>query len=406
MFDVFVVSAIFITLYTIPSIAISIIQIKYIKAPHKVVILNDKDFDIAREYAIASQYFKIAESIIGAIIFVFWFDFGLKALEFNEGLLKGEFITQVACVMGFLLINSLLSMPLDAYKTLVLDKAFGFTKSNIKLYLLDYIKSFLMLAFVGTAIVSLLVYIIEEFALWWLLGFVLIFCVAIIINLIYPTIIAPLFNKFTLLNDEDLKAKITEMMNKVGFRANGIFVMDASKRDGRLNAYFGGLGRSKRVVLFDTLLSKVSHNELLAILGHELAHFKHKDLFKNIAIMAVMLFVLFFIAGHLPQILFSGIKQNAVNTLCVLMLITNAILFYFLPMVNYFSRKAEYKADEFGSKLTNKQDLCNALIKLVNENKSFPYSSGIYTFFYLSHPPLIERLKVLGFSQNDNQRTP
>ena len=151
------------------------------------------------------------------------------------------------------------------------------------------------------------------------------------------------------------------------------------------------------MVLFDTLLSKVSQDELLAILGHELGHFKHKDLLKNIAIMSVVLFALFFIAGNLPQWLFESfdLGKNGALTLCVLILIANLISFYFMPIINFFSRKAEYKADEFGANLTNKAHLRNALMKLVSENKAFPYSHKAFIFFYMSHPPLIERLKAL-----------
>ena len=293
-------------------------------------------------------------------------------------------------------------LPLSAYKTLVIDKSFGFSKTTIRLYIVDTIKSFVMLVIFSSLISFVLIYFINNFTNWWIFGFILIFLIVVLINLIYPTIIAPLFNKFTPLDDENLKSKIVDMMDSVGFKANGIFVMDASRRDGRLNAYFGGLGKSKRVVLFDTLLSKVTQNELLAILGHELAHFKHKDLIKNICIMAVVLFSLFCVAGNLPDIIFDGFTKNAASIICVLILISSLISFYFLPIINYFSRKAEYKADKFGSSLTNADDLGSALVKLINENKAFPYSHRIYVFFYMSHPPLLDRLKALNYKFNEN----
>ena len=299
--------------------------------------------------------------------------------------------------MAFLAINSIFSLPLDAYKSLVIDKAFGFSKMSAPLFALDSLKSLIMTLIFGFAIAFALVWLIENIALWWIWGFVLMLFIALGANIIYPLIIAPIFNKFTPLNDEALKSRIEAIMQRVGFKANGIFVMDASKRDGRLNAYFGGFGKAKRVVLFDTLLSKVSQDELLAILGHELGHFKHKDLLKNIAIMSVVLFALFFIAGNLPQWLFESFEcgKNGALTLCVLILIANLISFYFMPIINFFSRKAEYKADEFGANLTNKAHLRNALMKLVSENKAFPYSHKAFIFFYMSHPPLIERLKAL-----------
>lgn len=393
-------SIIFILFYTLPVCIIALLQIRHIKNSNKVVILNESDFNIAKNYAIIGQYFHIFESIFSGILFVFWVNFGLYMIYeiFGDG-----FINQILFILLFLVVNSILMLPLEAYKTLVIDKGFGFSKTSIKLYIIDTLKSLLMMVIIALILSSILIYLIENIANWWIFGFVVLLAIAILANIIYPTIIAPLFNKFTPLDDEELRAKITTMMDSVGFRANGIFVMDASKRDGRLNAYFGGLGKSKRVVLFDTLLSKITQNELLAILGHELAHFKHKDLIKNIVIMAVVLFVLFFIAGNLPNMIFDRFPKNGATIICVLILISSFISFYFLPIINYFSRKAEYKADSFGSKLTNSNDLGSALVKLINENKAFPYSHRIYIFFYMSHPPLIERLEALKYDLTAKQ---
>lgn len=387
-------SIIFILFYTLPVCIIALLQIRHIKNSNKVVILNESDFNIAKNYAIIGQYFHIFESIFSGILFVFWVNFGLYMIYeiFGDG-----FINQILFILLFLVVNSILMLPLEAYKTLVIDKGFGFSKTSIKLYIIDTLKSLLMMIIIALILSSILIYLIENIANWWIFGFAVLLAIAILANIIYPTIIAPLFNKFTPLDDEELRAKITTMMDSVGFRANGIFVMDASKRDGRLNAYFGGLGKSKRVVLFDALLSKITQNELLAILGHELAHFKHKDLIKNIVIMAVVLFVLFFIAGNLPNMIFDRFPKNGATIICILILISSFISFYFLPIINYFSRKAEYKADSFGSKLTNSNDLGSALVKLINENKAFPYSHRIYIFFYMSHPPLIERLQALKY---------
>lgn len=393
-------SIIFILFYTLPVCIIALLQIRHIKNSNEVVILNESDFNIAKNYAIIGQYFHIFESIFSGILFVFWVNFGLYMIYeiFGDG-----FINQILFILLFLVVNSILMLPLEAYKTLVIDKGFGFSKTSIKLYIIDTLKSLLMMVIIALILSSILIYLIENIANWWIFGFVVLLAIAILANIIYPTIIAPLFNKFTPLDDEELRAKITTMMDSVGFRANGIFVMDASKRDGRLNAYFGGLGKSKRVVLFDTLLSKITQNELLAILGHELAHFKHKDLIKNIVIMAVVLFVLFFIAGNLPNMIFDRFPKNGATIICVLILISSFISFYFLPIINYFSRKAEYKADSFGSKLTNSNDLGSALVKLINENKAFPYSHRIYIFFYMSHPPLIERLEALKYDLTAKQ---
>lgn len=386
-------SLLFISFYTLPICIIAMLQIAHIKANDKVAILNESDFLIAKNYALTMQIYSILEAIFNGILFVFWVNFGLRLL--STFFVDSGIIFQAIFVVLFLVINGILTLPLEAYKTLIIDKSFGFSKIGIKLFALDFIKSLVMMCIFGFLIAFILIFLIENVAFWWLWGFAFMLIVAILANLIYPTIIAPLFNKFTPLNDESLKFRIEAIMKQVGFSASGIFIMDASRRDGRLNAYFGGLGRVKRVVLFDTLLSKVSHDELLAILSHELGHFKHKDLLKNIVVMGVVLFVIFFIAGNLPSSLFRAFDGGSGAMLCVLALLSNMISFYCMPFINFFSRKAEYKADEFGATLTNKADLRNALQKLVNENKAFPYSHKAFVFFYMSHPPLIERLKRL-----------
>jgi len=173
--------------------------------------------------------------------------------------------------------------------------------------------------------------------------------------------------------------------------------MDASKRDTRLNAYFAGLGKSKRVVLFDTLLKKLTKEEILAVLGHELGHFKHKDILKNIAVVGVMLFVIFYIFGHLPDALFNElhIPKNGVNIVILALLLSDMIFFVLQPLVNMISRHNEFEADKMGSELVSKKDLASALEKLVSENKHFPKVSKIYSFIHYTHPPILERLEKL-----------
>jgi len=224
-----------------------------------------------------------------------------------------------------------------------------------------------------------------------------------VVNIIYPTIIAPIFNKFSPMQDGELKSNIESMMAKVGLKSDGIFIMDASKRDSRLNAYFGGLGKTKRVVLFDTLLEKLENRELLAVLGHELGHFSHGDIWKNIGMMGLLLFCAFLLLGNLPDELFfnMGVEHKAGVEIAMMMLLLPLISFVFTPIMSFVSRHNEYKADEFGSELGGKENLVSALIKLVDENKAFPKSHPLVVFFYYTHPPVLERLKELGYNAND-----
>ena len=204
------------------------------------------------------------------------------------------------------------------------------------------------------------------------------------------------------MEEGELKSSIEDMMSRVGLKSDGIFIMDASKRDNRLNAYFGGLGKSKRVVLFDTLLEKLTNRELLAVLGHELGHFTHKDIWKNIIMMGILLFLAFFILGNLPDELFfdMGVEPKAGVTIAMMMLLLPLISFIFTPIMSFVSRHNEYRADEFGAKMGGERNLVSALIKLVDENKSFPKSHPLFIFFYYTHPPVLERLKELGYSED------
>jgi len=210
-----------------------------------------------------------------------------------------------------------------------------------------------------------------------------------------------MFDKFEPLSDKDkeLNEKIEKLLKSVGFSSSGVFCVDASKRDTRLNAYFGGLGKTKRVVLFDTLLKKLTHNELLAVLGHELGHFKNKDIIKNILVMGVVLFAFFALFGNLDEEVFLKLNLNNApySIITLFLLFMGPLSFFLMPLISLISRKNEYGADKFAANLVNSQDLVNALLKLVNENKSFPLSHKLYIFFYYSHPPLIERLKELGY---------
>lgn len=394
----------FICLYALPSIILALLQIKHIKLELQkpAILLESEDYKQAGEYAIASLRLNILTHLFEILTFSLWVIFGLEFLSLWLGSTLGAFSPlwqEIALVLGFVIIGGVIEMPFSIYKTFFLDKKFGFSKQTPSLFIIDTLKSLALSVAIGGIIICLLVLIIENVALWWFVGFIALLGVVILANLIYPTLIAPLFNKFTPLNDENLKSRIESLMNTIGFKSNGIFVIDASRRDGRLNAYFGGLGKSKRVVLFDTLLDKISADGLIAILGHELGHFKHKDILKNIALMSCMLFVLFFIVGHLPQSLFNtlGLAQNGAGVLLIMLLISPMITFFFLPIIGYFSRKAEYKADEFGASLSNKNCLANALVRLVNENKSFPSSHPAYIFFYYTHPPLLQRLKALDY---------
>jgi len=299
----------------------------------------------------------------------------------------------------FIIINWFLTLPFELYSTFKLNKKYGFSNITPILFIKDTLKTGVLFLVFGSLVIAGISFIIKSFSTWWIWGFAFIFAVIILINMLYPVIRDKMFDKFEKLKDKDLEEKIENLLNQVGFKSSGVFSVDASKRDNRLNAYFGGLGATKRVVLFDTLIQKLTHNELLAVLGHELGHFKNGDIIKNIGIMGIVMFIFFAIFGNLPDELFLGLSlNNEPYAIIIVFLIFSPILSFFLmPLISMISRHNEYAADNFGSNLSSKRDLVSALLKLANENKSFPLSHPLYIFFYYSHPPLIERFKELGY---------
>jgi STE24 endopeptidase len=388
------------TVYTLLKIYISVMQIGYIsEEKNKEAVLMSRDkYEVAGTYAIKKERLGMLSTLVDYAMFVFWVTAGFSWLTATLGT-NNAVVDAVVFLFGFIAVGYVVGLPFELYQTFKLDKEFGFTKTTPKLYLIDQVKSTVMFIIFGGAIFYALSWIVANVESWWLWGFALLFGLAVLMNVIYPTIIAPIFNKFTPLEEGELRTDIESMMNGVGLKSDGVFVLDASKRDSRLNAYFGGLGKSKRVVLFDTLMEKLSNKELLAVLGHELGHFSHGDIWKNIGMMGVLLFTSFFILGNLPATLFieMGIEKTAGAEIAMMMLLLPLLSFVFTPILSAVSRHNEYAADEFGSELGGKENLVSALMKLVEENKAFPKSHSLYAFFYYTHPPVLERLKELGY---------
>jgi len=375
-------------------------QIGYIaqEKNREAVLMSQEKYQTAGEYAIKKERVGLLSTFVDYAMFVWWVTTGFAWLA-STLQTTNSIVDAVLFLFGFMAIGFIIGLPFDIYQTFKIDKEYGFTKITPKLYLQDQAKTIAITTILGGAVFYLLAWIVNCFENWWIWGFVMLFTLAVLINVIYPTIIAPLFNKFSPLKEGELRRAIEEMMSKVGLKSDGIFVMDASKRDSRLNAYFGGLGKTKRVVLFDTLIEKLTNRELLAVLGHELGHFSHGDIWKNIGMMGLMLLLSFILLGNLPTDLFYeiGVEPYAGAKIAVMMLLLSLISFVFTPIMSFVSRHNEYAADEFGSELGGKRNLVTALVKLVKENKAFPKSHPLVVFFYYTHPPVLERLKELGY---------
>ncbi|ECL7850450.1 M48 family metallopeptidase [Campylobacter jejuni] len=386
-------------LYTALLSWISYAQIRFLEREKdkQAQILSEKDYQNAADIAIENEKFKLFSNFYNLIINIAWIGFGFLYLK--ELLISSNTrFENTLFLLSFLIITSILNLPLSIYESFIKDKAHGFSNMTVKLFIKDTMKSLILTLIFGFLILYALLFCYDFFGtFWWIAAFIFAFCIIVIINLIYPTLIAPIFNKMKKLDDENLLKKISSLMKQCGFSANGVYVIDASKRDKRLNAYFGGLFKSKRVVLFDTLLKALNERELLAVLGHELGHFVHKDIIKALFNGAITMFLLFFVFANLPEFVYLESHLEGVNggVFALLFIFANIFSFLISPMLNALSRKNEFAADQHGAKVTSKEDMKNALIALARENKAFIKTSKIYTFFYLSHPSINDRIKAL-----------
>jgi STE24 endopeptidase len=387
------------TIYTFVRIYIAVMQIGYIndekrKAP---VLMPQGKYMVAANYAVAKEKLSLVEMFVDYLMFVWWILEGFALLT-SLIHVNNEILQAVLFLFGFIAVNFVVGLPFQLYQTFKIDEDFGFNKMTAKMIIVDTLKSTAIFIVLGGAIFALLAWIITNYDNWWLWGFILMFTIAVLANVLMPFFMG-LFNKFTPLEDGELRTAIMKLMDQAGLKSDGIFIMDASKRDARLNAFFGGLGKSKRVVLFDTLVEKLNQKELLAVLGHELGHFSHGDIWKNIGLMGVLLFISFYLFGHLPDNLYTemGVIPQAGVQIAMFMLLLPLVSFVFTPVMSYVSRHNEYAADEYGANMGGKENLVSALMKLVTENKAFPKSHPLVIFFYYTHPPVLERLKELGY---------
>ncbi|WDL75332.1 M48 family metallopeptidase [Helicobacter winghamensis] len=385
-------------LLSLPKLVLSVLQLGFLskEAKKEPYILEQEKFLQAARYAILREKISVLNTLLDLAFVGFWLLYGFRALE--NALNFSPLVESVVFVLCFLVAQFLVALPLGAYQTLVIDREFGFARGGVKLFIMDTLKSFGLLLIFGGILIFAFSWIILSVANWEIYAFVLGAVLIISLNVLYPTIIAPLFNKFSPLENMELKEAINALLVRVGFKSEGVFVMDASKRDGRLNAYFAGLGRAKRVILFDTLLDKISSESLLAVLGHELGHFKHNDIYKMIALILMFFATLMFFVANMPEALFASVnlESSPQASLVFLLILSAPFGFYFMLVVNFLSCQNEFNADKFGASLTSNEALANALIVLVKENNSFPLAHPLYMRFYYSHPPLMARLIALG----------
>ncbi len=370
----------------------------------------------AADYTVAKTRFGLLGMAFGSAVLLGWTLLGgldwLNQVIGVWGLdAYGALVPQLALLAVFAVISGLLDLPFTLYSTFRIEERFGFNKITLRLWLADLVKATLVGAAVGLPIVALILWLMSSAgSLWWLWAWSAWMGFNLLALVLYPTVIAPLFNKFKPLEDETLKARVTALMQRCGFAAKGLFVMDGSKRSAHANAYFTGFGAAKRVVFYDTLLNQLNPNEVDAVLAHELGHFKHKHIIKRIVLMFAMSLAGFALLGWLSsQVWFYtglGVRPNLAggnDALALLLFLAVVPLFSFFitPLSARFSRKHEFEADAYALSKTDGKDLQSALLKLYKDNASTLTPDAMFVKFYYSHPPASERLERMNTLMNN-----
>jgi len=365
----------------------------------------------AADYTVTKARLGMLELTLGAAMLMGWTLLGgLDTL--NQALLAvqgGGMWQQMALLVAFAAISGLIDLPLSLYQTFVVEERFGFNKITWRLWLADALKGLLVGAIIGLPIAALILWLMGAAGpLWWLWAWCFWMGFNLLLMVIYPTFIAPLFNKFQPLEDESLKARVTALMQRCGFSAKGLFVMDGSRRSAHANAYFTGFGAAKRVVFYDTLLRQLAPGEVEAVLAHELGHFKHRHIVQRVVMMFALSLAGFALLGWLStQVWFYtglGVRPNisldpamaaAPNdalALLLFMLVVPVFTFFISPLFSQQSRRHEFQADAYAVAQASGADLSSALLKLYEDNASTLTPDPVYVKFYYSHPPATERL--------------
>jgi len=309
--------------------------------------------------------------------------------------------TGVVLLLVFSMIGSLLELPFSLYSTFKVEQSFGFNKMTLSLYFADMLKQGLLMIAIGAPLIWVVLWLMQSAGeMWWLWTWAVWTGFSILMMWAYPTFIAPLFNKFEPMEDGELKTAIEGLLNKCGFESNGLFKMDGSKRSSHGNAYFSGFGKSKRIVFFDTLLEQLSINETLAVLAHELGHFKRNHIKKRMVLMFSMSLAGFAILGWLAEQSWFyaglGVSQPSDYMLLILFMLAMPVFTFALsPLMSVYSRKHEFEADDYAKEHANAEDLISALVKMYDDNAATLTPDSLYSAWHDSHPPAPVRVAHL-----------
>ena len=309
--------------------------------------------------------------------------------------------TGIGVILSLTLLMSLLDLPFSLYSTFVLEEKFGFNKTTLKTWITDLLKSSLLMLVIGVPLIAVILWLMNQAGeFWWLYAWSVWTAFSLLMMWAFPVFIAPLFNKFSALEDETLKARIDSLLQRCGFKSKGVFVVDGSKRSAHGNAYFTGFGSNKRIVFYDTLLESLSENEVEAVLAHELGHFKRNHIKKSMALSFVMTLGGFALLAWLmnsPWFYSSmGVEIASTHTALLLFMFVLPVFTYFIsPLFSAMSRKHEFEADDFAKQQSDYRALVSALVNMYRENASTLTPDPIHSMFYDSHPPASIRIAHL-----------
>ena len=358
----------------------------------------------AADYSVAKTRLGIADIALGtAVLLLLTLGGGLQWISalWGHTFDPAGYWHGVALAMSLVLVLSVLDLPLTLYRTFVVEAKFGFNRMTLPLFFADLAKQTLLGVALGVPLLLVVLWLMARMgALWWFYVWLAWMGFNLLVLMIYPTFIAPVFNRFTPLSDPSLAARIDQLLARCGFKAQGLYVMDGSKRSSHGNAYFTGLGAAKRIVLFDTLLTRLAPSEVEAVLAHELGHFKRHHVWKRVAILFAMSLAMLWMLGQLigEGWFYRGLNVQTHSTamaLVLFILVVPVFTFLLQPLTSLYSRRHEFEADAYAARHANPADLVRALVKLYQDNAATLTPDPLHSAFYDSHPPAATRIARL-----------
>jgi STE24 endopeptidase len=358
----------------------------------------------AADYTVAKVRLGIVDTVLDALILLALTLGGVLQLLSDlwqrvfaaDSIWHGTFL-----VISVLVLRGLLSLPLGVYRIFVIEERFGFNRMTLKLFVVDLLKGLVVGAVLGIPLLLLILWLMQAAGpLWWLYAWAVLVAYSLFLQMIYPAVIMPLFNKFSPLEDPVLANRVEELLRRTGFRSRGLYVMDGSKRSSHGNAFFAGFGAAKRIVLFDTLVSRLQPAEVEAVLAHELGHYKLRHIIKGMALSWAMSFALLAALGFLAgqPWFYSGLGMQTATmavALLLFMLVVPEFTFFAQPLLSLFSRKNEYEADAYAVRYADRSELAEALVKLYKDNSATLTPDPLHSAYYDSHPPAAMRIARL-----------